>query len=322
MDPRDVYVDEVLAGDDSPLPTEYLTKGLEFEGQGAYPFCVAFATTKMVEYFVKIKYGIKYNLSQVHLFFMSGGNRNGTYFRAALEAAKNVGLVSYAKLPMPSNIWEITDSSFNALKAQALITSLDDVKKIDGYARVKPDIESLKRAIRDHGMVMVGVAASGGWWTNLTKRSKEQDNHAVLLVGWKNDVFQTVFDSLQNSATFDGYHNLAYSYTFSSAYVVAELPDNWKELRDEARKGNEDRYGLPRDFPREVTTANEMLLAFQKFGNKSVMDAAGRFWEQSIRAICYGGYSITDVINSTYNWRRTGKHIFDFNQLRSEYKKP
>jgi hypothetical protein len=180
-------------------------------------------------------------------------------------------------------------------------------------------------------MVLVGVAASGGWWKDKANRSKPEDNHAVLLVGYEQDDSWIVFDSLQPEKDFNGYHRLSSEYTFSSAYAITELPANWKELRDEAREappGNKERYGKQRNYEAEVAFANKMLAEFKRFNNQSVLEAAGRFWETLIRAGVYGGYSLTytkwgrwmpgDLINSVYNWRRTGKHLFDFNKLRNE----
>ncbi len=123
---------------------------------------------------------------------------------------------------------------------------------------------------------------------------------------------------------------MSQNYTFNFAYAVTELPADWKELRDEARKKDFipeptspypsvlDHYGKQRNLELEITTANEMLARFKVFNNKSVTDAAGRFWPVYTNAIAYGGYSYTDIINDCYHWRRTGTHIFDLNHKTRE----
>ena len=329
FDPRDVWEDE-LGAHEVVLPQHHRTEGLLFEPQGALPYCVAFATTKMAEE-VWVRVGVKEQYSQPWLFHNSGGTINGSYFRANLEVATERGLVSYSTLPMPADIWDL--KTFSWLEREALKLPPDATKKVKGYVRVNPDPNTLKKAILRYGAVMTGVAASGGYWEDRAKRPVgKPDNHAVLLTGWSPDAWW-VFDSLQPTANFDGYHTLDSSYQFLTAYGVTELPANWRELRDRDRaspKGNTERYGRPRDYAAEVSFASEMLATFKRFRNQSVLEAAGRFWEMYIRAGVYGGYNLSytkwgrwmpgDILNDCYNWRRTGYHLFDFDKLRSEHK--
>lgn len=324
FDARDVWADEILAGN-VPIPSSYRTEGLKFEPQGSYPFCVSFATTKAIEYALNNKIA----LSQPWLFFNSGGTENGSWFRSNLDTALR-GNQEYSKLPMPEYLGD--RSEFYSLKEAAKLPP-DESKRILGYVRVSPTREALQRAIMASGMVITGVAASGGYWADKAKRPPKDDDHAVLLVGWDEDGSWWVFDSLQPSQNFDGYHRLAPDYEFRSCYAITELPADWKEQVAEVRKappGNAERYGKPRDYAAEVAFAAKMLAEFKKFNNQSVLEAAGRFWEMYVRAGVYGGYSLSytkwmkwhpgDLINDCYMWRRTGQHIFDFNKSRSEYK--
>jgi hypothetical protein len=345
FDPRDVWADEVLGGSENKLPTSHRIIGLTYEPQGIYPFCVSMVGTLMAEYrYHKLTDEIE-AYSQPHLFLHSKGSVRGSTFRNNLNTLKNNGAIPYKEFPIPGIEVYKTGTWLTTLGTKADAIPFTDAKKIAGYARVYAwDSNALKRAILDHGPVMVDVAASDkDYYTNAWhERKLDNLNHAVALVGWLADGRWILFDSLGYVAKSKdwggekfspGYRTVSPRYKFGSAYVITELPEDWKEKVEEARKAptaNENRYNQPRNYPKEVEIANQMLKEFGKFNNQSVTDAAGRFWEMYIRAATYGGYSVSyrkwgrwqpgDIINDCYNWRRTGEHIFDFNKLRSEYK--
>jgi len=330
FDPRDLWEDELLAGDQRELPTSYEIDGLLFEPQGSWPFCVSFATTTMVEYWVKEKNKKKITLSQPHLFFHSGGSRGGSWFRANLQTAKDKGMIPFGDFTLPENIWDVSD--FDHVKDEAINTPFKNEQKILGYVRIRTDRDALKRSIKDYGPVLTGVAASGGYWKDNTTRSKQEDNHAVLLVGWDEHDNWIVFDSLQPKTGFNGYHRLHRTYTFNSAYVVTDIPKDHKKMVKEKREDPYqhclNHYGKPRDFEEELVAAEQLRKEFKKFKNQSVWEAAGRFWPVLINMAAYGDYSISyrkwgrwmpgDLINLVYYWRRTGQMLFDPNKLRSE----
>src|SRR3990167_5581125 len=203
LDIRDVWEDE-LAGEAIPvaLPPKYRTEDLVFEPQGSWPFCASFCVTKMTEYAIKKLRGDEYELSQPQLFFQSGGGPNGSSFRSNLDTVKNRGAVPFSKLPMPKDLWDT--SEFNVVKNMALAIPPDPTIRILGYVRVNPNREAIKEAIFKHGMVMVGVAASGGYWAyKATRPVGKPDDHATLLIGWEADGTWVAFDSLQPSKGFD-----------------------------------------------------------------------------------------------------------------------
>jgi hypothetical protein len=178
---------------------------------------------------------------------------------------------------------------------------------------------------------MVGVAASGGYWTDGAKRpAYKPDNHSVLLVGWDEDGSWWVFDSLQPFKGFTGYHRLDKDYEFQSAYVVTELPADWKERRDEARiapAGPIDRYGKPRSLQAEIDAGYLIKNALERFVDKRVFDHAGSMWNLLVMAAAYGGWTITEG-HPIWRWKKipgdivrdveyhflTGKHLIDFNK--------
>ena len=334
FDPNDVFLDEVLSGEPVPLPPSYVIEGLPYEPQGDYPFCVSFAVSTMLEWhYNRLLKSIpdKRSFSQPHLFIRSGGSRVGSTFRNNLNIAKDEGCIPYTSFPMPSLKYGSPDSWLEDMQRAVKAFVTKDVSKLAGYARVTSSPESLKAAVIQHGPILVGVAANREYSNGNAKRTKTEDNHAILLVGWT-PTHWIIFDSLYWVRNTAGYGKLNIAYTFNSAYVVTELPEGWKEIRDEVRtepfQNALNHYGLRRNFEEEQRTAVKLLDELKAFKNQSVLDAAGRFWSVLINAATYGGYSISyrkfglwqpgDLINFLYQYRRTGEFIFDLDKPRAK----
>ncbi len=313
FDPRDAWLDEVLAGE-VDIPTEYETGGLTYEAQGKFPLCVSMATTSIAEWKYKKDLGVRKSFSQPHVFVNAGGTQNGSTFRGNLNYLKDTGAVTYSAMPIPD---VYTGDWLPTLQTQAKKVSTKDADKISGYVRVNTDPDSLKRAILTQGPLLVGVNAGGSYYTGGAVRTKGYDNHGIVLQGWERSRW-VIHDSLGWVRNDAGRGTLGIEYTFLSAYALADLPADWREKRDDARAvpGALEHYGKPRNFELEVRVANELLVALKGFNNQSVLEAAGRFWTTYINAIAYGGYTFTDCVNNTYYWRREGEHIFDFNVVK------
>ena len=334
FDPRDIWEDEILAGDEPAveLPKSYRIEGLEYERQGTYPFCVSFATIGMVEYLYKKK-GINYNLSQPHLFFNSGGTDKGSWFRANLKTAVSPGCISHAKMPMPSVTYARPNGWYDKMREEALAIPFDDAKKIGAFIRINGNSHHrTKQAILKYGPLLIGVGTGNNWFKG-GKRSRIHDNHAIRLVGWNEDGTWVGFDSLMYFSGDNGYRTIHKDFGFTSVYAITELEKKVikavQKNRDKGFKHCLNHYGQPRNFSAEQRVAAQLTEEFEKFSNQSVLEAAGKFWTVYINAVVYGGYSISykkfglwqpgDILNDCYNWRRTGEHIFDFNKLRSEH---
>lgn len=343
FDPRDYWLDEVLGSDEvRQFPESHRITGLSYDPQFSYPYCVSFATTTMIEYAMREKKGGVVKYSQPHLFYHAGGSEVGSTFRGNLNVAKDKGVIDYDKYPMPDPRYSRPDDWHAIGKAKAFSIPFDNSDTISGYVRIlSNNQEEMKRAILDHGPVLVEVLAAKAYFTDPWHKTTDvRKNHAVLCVGWTKDGRWILFDSLSYvSAPKDwggemlpaGYRTVSPDYSFGAAYVLTELPKNVKTVVEKARTlppGNAERYGLSRDYPKELEVASQMLVEFKKFNNQSVLEAAGRFWELYIRAIVYGGYSLSytkwgrwyagDIINDCYHWRRTGQHIFNFNKKKGE----
>lgn len=331
FDPRDVWADEILGADEIEVPKKYTVEGLKYEKQGARPFCVSFACTTLLENFYS-RAGEKHEFSQPHLFFHSGGSKTGSSFRVNLETLrdKKKGAVPYSTLPMPSG--SRPADWYEVERAIALGLPFLAAMRLGNYVRVQNDPIALRKAVMAYGPLMVGVQARGNYYSGRGTRTPGiADNHAVLLTGWDdNKGVWEIFDSLSWVEKTRGYGTLDSSYEFIVAYAATELPKNWKKKVEKVRSKGFDHvlnhYGRPRNLEAEQRAAVQMMDEFKRFNNQSVFDAAGRFWTVLINAVVYGGYSISykkfgiwqpgDIINDIYHWRRTGEHIFDFNEER------
>lgn len=317
FDSRLVWNDELFAGEEVRLPDYYKVEGLSYDPQGPYPFCVAMAITTAAERVVKQETGKTVRFSHVHLYFNGGGTKWGSSTAQLLAVAKNKGLIPYEEMPQPESMGS---DWYETLRKKALAIPFKDAYKIKGYVGIQPDPESMKQAILQHGPLITGVYASfvDGFYTGDGSRKTKKDNHVLLLAGWDNVVHkEIIFESQLWAKKTDGYVTLNQDYTFNFAYAIPiVMPEDWRAIVEEVRAeppGVLDHYGQRRNLELEIKTANDLVVAFKKFNNKSVMDAAGRFWTIYINAVAYGGYSLKDVLNDCYNWRRTSKHIFDFN---------
>lgn len=329
FDPRDAWLDEVLGGDEEiVIPKRFRVEGLKYEPQGAYPFCASFATTTLLEYKYSKENEVK-TLSQPHLFFHAGGTATGSTFRGNLDVLCKKGGVAYDQMPMRNPKFGREPNWLEEMRAEALSKPFVDPTLLGNYARVQPDAEKLKLAMLKHGPLLIGVYAGGDYYRGGFKRASNVDNHAVLLAGWDENNW-IIFDSLWWVEKMGGYGTISLEYPIFSAYAATELPKNWKKQVEKVRskpfQNALDHYGKQRNVEAEVRFAAQLLDEFKKFGNQSVLDAAGRFWTILINAGVYGGYSLTyykwgrwypgDLINFVYHWRRTGEYIFDLNKTK------
>lgn len=295
VDYRDIWADEILAGDNA-LPIEHLPKKLSFENQGKWPLCVSMAVTKLWEMFLVKKLGIHKELSQMDLFFNSGGTEQGSGFRNNLWRAKNFGCHSYVRFPLLKDLDTTFPKMFFELKGLASILPLERENKILGFVRVKNDKESIKQTTLSSGGVLVGVYANGGYFSDKAKRRSKKDNHGTVCDGWDKNGNWRIADSLPNKSvkTWDGYHFLDKDYVFNSVYAITELPENYKEFIEIKRQEFENclnRYGKQMNYMAEVQAENDLHQAFKKNNNPALYAFAMRDRQQLINARAYGGYN-------------------------------
>lgn len=111
------------------------------------------------------------------------GGCNGDWPETALEAAKNAGVPNESDVPY-------------AARVQVCNAKIPRVNTIDDYGYVGPEsgvpaVQAIKDAIKAYGSVSVAVAADtsfSNWRSGVFNGSGSTDiNHAVILVGWKDD---------------------------------------------------------------------------------------------------------------------------------------
>lgn len=340
FDPKDVYEDELLSGvtdvdveEVIKRPSYISPQQVKFINQGIWPFCTCMAVTGAVTDNLGL---MDDPLSPTKLFFDIHGSLKGSNVRDALNMGTK-GLMTLSECPMPEDIWD--DSTFAAYRTKVnAIAHKESEAKIDGFAAVRLDSDSLRRAIVKYKEVIIGGYAHKGWFTPYTTRKGSPDDHVIRLKGWDMNGWIRQ-DSITDSAASDGTYTLSKDYNFYFAYVLTDVtPAARAEIYKKRKEGFErclNHYGKPRDFEAEQAAAMLLVAEFTKFHNQSVWEAAGKFWTVYINAVAYGGYSISyfkgmgplsqwfpgDVINDCYNWRRTGQHIFDFNLTREEWVK-
>lgn len=292
------------------------------ETQGWAPFCVSFAASKLDEFFSK-QAGTYANLSARWLAAASGTSKVGNSLVAVLDVLKAQGCVKDEVFPtgfilktQPSNWDEVMDIS------KIPFTAKDEAKAyaIKGYAAIPSfDREYIKDALQKAPLLIaIGLGSTFGqrYTTTPVEQPKSYSvYHSVLLVGWDENDNWEIYDSLGLTSYY-----LNKNYELLVVFSVLDLPDDWNAKQKMASVNEfpviESHYGQPRIVAAEQRAATDLQAAFKAFNNKSVYDAAGRFWFLYTNAVAYGGYTITDCVNDCYNWRRTGKHIWDFNKFR------
>lgn len=321
LDFRDVWRDEIYAGEGKILPRSYRIDELPFKYQFQNPFCGAMAVVTAAQHKFK-EQNHEYEFSQPKLFYEAGGTPQGSSVRPLLDVATNKGLIPYKDFLISEDTTKFFYERYDDERKRALALPFKDAKKINGYARVICNEQHLKEAIIADGGLVVPVAAYGAYFTqDVSKRVSEDDNHLVYLKGWDEGKW-LIHDSLAWKTNGDRW--LDSSYQFASAYSLLDLPTDWRDIRDSVRAeiapNALNHYGQRRSLEREIIVANELLQKFKDFKNQSVLEAAGRFWTTLINAVCYGGYSYTDCVNDVYSYRRSGLHLFDFDhQTRAQW---
>jgi hypothetical protein len=308
--------DLIFGGPTAALPPSitWVDKMAPRKYQWATPFCVSYTFTHLREYELK-KDGHLIDLEPDYLGLASNTSKRGNSIQAVGDYSRLNGFVATSDLNINVEKIVLTDLPYSPPDIAA--GTRDRAKKLalKGYSFLNTNSpEAIKEALLSGPIgVTFGLEsetfnkrATGKVMSIPTKPFTNY--HAVTCTGY-NESGLEVFDSLSPTG-----YILPWGYSLTGAFVVEELPIDWKQTQETAvtqeLPNNANRYGKVRSYEQEVLVASMMLNQFKAFNNKSVFDAAGRFWTIFIRAVCY------DVINSTYNYRRTGKHIFDFDKRR------
>ena len=333
IDPNGAWADLVAGASDQtnqPAPkgktSRFNTLPVRHQ-QGGKPFCEAYSTTHHRESAASLVG--QYNaLEPDFLAEASGTNRHGNTDAAVLTAAKNIGIALAGEFTHQPDNWQMPpDDSPLALPAGLPAITLAHAKSwaIGGFTYLNPRALTALMIALDNGPIVVSIGVEGATFgsrqegvTMHQPKNPYQDFHKIMIADYDQaGQFFTIRDSLR----VDGWQ-IGFDYELLSAESISEtpLPANWRDLQAATQNAlipnNANYYGKQWNLQAEVVVAGTMAAAFHAFNNPAVLAAAGRFWQMYIRAIAYGGYSYTDVVNDCYHWRRTGQHIFDFNKCR------
>lgn len=313
FDYRDAYKDLIVGSSESEVKDIDWSPKLTKAYQNWKPFCVYYSLLKKIMF----KLGNGDNFSEDGAAIKCGVGKNGTTWNNALSGIKDFGVWLQNDFPnYPSTLtWDDWDSMFRYDKS--IDNKLRKFSKL-GYWHITPRLDIIKREVQDDPMVVViGLGKSFGTNSDLVEPpTKITAYHSTVLAGWKESKGYKIDDSLPK-----GEYYLTPDYPIIAALKITDvMPDNWKEIQSENQKKEFNNclnhYGKPRNIIAEQVVAGKMVEEFKKFKNESVWQAAGRFWTVYINAIVYGGYTYLDVINSTYLWRRTNNHAFNFNEIK------
>lgn len=330
IDPRDAWKDLIMAGEINETKDVDHSSKLRKEFQGYKPFCVSYSSAKVFDA-IENK-----DSSQDALALMTNTQEWGNYTNAVFIWMAEQGLVKQSDFPDISlETWNTIKGLGNNIKnevPQNIYDKLIKPKKL-GWMRLDTSKTILSSEVQTKPLIVIMPIGESFYTKNDVIEPPKQQYllHQTVLAGIKHGKGYKIHDSLRGPLA-DGEYYLDWNYPILSAYeLTASMPFDWKE-KQQASLDKEfgfclNHYDLPRDLSKEQFIAGEMVRAFRAFKNESVWQAAGKFWTVYVNAITYGGYSLEyyrlgmkwtagDVINDCYQWRRTGKHIFDFNKLR------
>lgn len=334
-DYRDAHKDLIM-GAETPVKlkatdfSDSLVKAFQY----SKPFCTSYSVAKYISYRMLKDSGDVVDLSEDGLARLSGTSVLGNTFQSVFGTAFGSGVWLQPDFPN-FGITVGSVSEWNKLmkvpeEKLALLKSF----KEHGYWRINTDAATLAQELQTKPLIFsFGIGETFNTEKEIVEPPKTvKVLHASVLAGWHPVKGYKVHDSLMRPP-WSGEYYLAPEYEILSAYEITKaIPANWKDLQEQAQK-NEfqfclDHYGMRRDIEKEQLVAGQMVKAFRAFNNESVWQAAGKFWTVYINAIVYGGYNLEytkffkwqpgDIINDCYNWRRTGRHLFNFNLLRNQ----
>ena len=202
------------------LPTKYDIRTTNYKvtlkHQGESGSCWAFATTTMMEAYMKKKYGVDFLFSPLHIEYAStrsftdgtnkfGFNRTldtgGNYYMSASYLANGLGPVAESELPFTDNI---VPTTLSVIQNKEVLVDVDDIYveyNSLGSACTSNQIKKIKEMVYKNGAVMANsqMVLNSIYYNNTTGASYYNGlpavNHAITIVGWDDNYSKTNFNS-------------------------------------------------------------------------------------------------------------------------------
>lgn len=310
---------ELFFGSEGAMP-DWMSLHPSFRYQGSSYWCTAFAGTSIASTLERFESGKTVLFSPMELFYRSGGSPMGNYLVRTADCMKDSLVLEEDKpTPIPTR-WDQAEWQKYKDVAKASPEAIEKGKTyaMKSFASVIPTKERLRAALIQSPL-MLAIGIGRGYFMDIApKQDSYSAYHAVVLLNIDYDGSYVIFDSLTQKQGFNGVHKLASDYEILSALSFVDLPDDWKDVQAAVVENTSvkalDHYGKKRDIALEQKAAADLSVASKK--NPSVAAFIGREFLICVNAIAYGGYSVQDLLNHFTSVRRTGKPIFDLNQIR------
>lgn len=185
--------------------------------------CWAFATVSPIEYQYTYKTGMPLHISEQSLISCNSHR----------YSCKNGGWWDYDDL-MKYGIITSDDFPYDAKDEPCIRTPLFNKIKINTWNYSGTTIEQIKTAIYQYGPIATGVSVDSEFYKYIDgiydHDSNEPINHAVVLVGWDDDLHAWILrNSWSNRWGSNGYMYIEYGVSgigYNSVYVTTTIIDN------------------------------------------------------------------------------------------------
>lgn len=325
------------------LPTKYDIRETDYKvslkHQGESGSCWAFATTTMMEVYMKKKYGVDFLFSPLHIEYAStrsftdgtnkfGYNRTldtgGNYYMSASYLANGLGPIAESELPFTD---EIVKTSISVIQNKEVLLDVDDIYveyNTLGAACSSSQIKKIKEMVYENGAVMANsqMVLNSIYYNSSTGASYYNGlpavNHAITIVGWDDNYSRTNFyasnrpksdgawivqNSYSDTLGDGGYNYISYE-DLSICYGFMSVFSADQEFEDNAyiydRLGFNTAYGFQSDSGVSYNTGYAMNVFDKSYG------VAEELKEVTIAAYSEGSYKLYYTPGNG-----TGKNIED-----------
>lgn len=347
VDPRAAQYEAVfeLGGPSAPRASRSWREFMPaFRWQHSLPTCASHAQTA-VQYGMNLEAGEGRLLcSPINLFVRANGSIGGSRLDSNAEVAATTPILESDK-PYPASGVYSADT-WAAMRGYALAVPEGAAERglparIKSYQWITPTNTAAILDAMEHSPLVLGIQVHRNYfhadagWTVLPNAPW----HAVVGVEYQADGSWLIFDSLTQSAGYDGFHVLPPDYPVGFAMSYRDMPSTWKEdQRTWLERLYPDaylHYGLPRKpLAEEQAFAFRLKALVEGYPDVGIRAIAARYWIVLVNAALYGGFSYSvegpggrrylaygangsDLANCLYHFRRHGSFPLDFNRPRS-----